>query len=74
MIIGMIKPRGGEPSVPAGLGCAEHQIEHLVLTGGLPRGLPQADVGVGRDRDALALPYGSGHAQAGRPMNSLIAD
>jgi hypothetical protein len=43
----------------------EQRPRALVLTGGLPRGLPQVD-GVGRDRDALALSCGSGPAQAGR--------
>jgi hypothetical protein len=35
MIIGMIKRQGGEPSFPASLSCAEHQMSFLVAAGGL---------------------------------------
>jgi hypothetical protein len=53
---------------------SQYQRIHLVTPGGLPRGLPQADVGVSRNRDALALPCGSGSgpAQPGRRMTSRI--
>ena len=57
------------PSPPPWTG---HQIFHLVTPGGLPPGLPRADAGVSRSRDALALPCGSGPAQPGRRMTSWI--